>query len=260
MGIKLTLKFIKDNLDEVYDDIRMFINYDDSISTYGYTVSAEWDYSKERPYKGDVIRDKRRIYIHYYHSIEKGADDEQAFDKKIAELCSELLDDKPVEGHKKTYEQFFEVKAIPKRGHQVFYKKDTIKKARKYLGYFALITNEKMNAFTAQHLYRMKDVAEKAFGNIKERLNMRRFLVSSEKGLDGKIFTEFVALILISHLDHKLKESGLHSNHTMQSLLDKLDVLECFEYTNNLLRIGAMLNKQAEIYEALGVGVPTSSC
>ena len=41
VGVKLTPKFIKDNLDEVYDDIRMFINYDDSISTYGYTVSAE---------------------------------------------------------------------------------------------------------------------------------------------------------------------------------------------------------------------------
>lgn len=51
----------------------------------------------------------------------------------------------------------------------------------------------------------MKDVVEKAFGNLKERLNMRRLLVSSEKGLDGKIFTEFVALILISHLDHKMK-------------------------------------------------------
>lgn len=110
------------------------------------------------------------------------------------------------------------------------------------------------------HLYSMKDIVEKAFGNIKERLNMRRLLVSSEKGLDGKIFTEFVALILISHLDHKMKETGLYSNYTMQQLLDKLDVLECFEDANHSLRIGEMLNKQAEIYKALGVAAPTSSC
>lgn len=32
---------------------------------------------------------------------------------------------------------------------------------------------ETMDALTALHLYRMKDVVEKAFGNIKERLNMR---------------------------------------------------------------------------------------
>ena len=260
VGVKLSLKFIKKNLDVIYDDIRMFTNYDESIETYGYMVQTEWDYTQERPYKGDVIKDKRRIYIHYFYSIEKGAEDEQAFDKRIAGLCKELLEDKPVESHRKAYEQFFEVKTTPKRGRQVYYKEDVIKEARKYLGYFALITNETMDAFTALHLYRMKDVVEKAFGNIKERLNMRRLLVSSEKGLDGKIFTEFVALILISHLDHKMKESGLYNNYTMQSLLDKLDVLECFEDANHSLRIGEMLVKQAEIYEALGIEAPTSSC
>ena len=107
---------------------------------------------------------------------------------------------------------------------------------------------------------RMKDVVEKAFGNIKDRLNMRRLLVSSEKGLDGKIFTEFVALILVSYLDHKMKESGLYSKYTMQALLDKLDILECLEDANHSLRIGEMLNKQAAIYEALGIEAPTSSC
>lgn len=260
VGARLSLKFIKKNLDRVYDDIRMFNNYDDGIATYGYTVSSEWNYIQERPYKGDVIKDKRRIYIHYYYSIEKGADDEQAFDKRIASLHKELLENKLVESNKKAYEQFFEVKTTPKRGRQVSYKEDAIKEARRYLGYFTLITNEKMDAFTALHLYRMKDVVEKAFGNIKERLNMRRLLVSSEKGLDGKIFTEFVALILISYLDHKMKESNLYKNYTMQALLDKLDVLECFEDVNHSLRIGEMLNKQAEIYEALGVKLPTSSC
>ncbi len=260
VGARLSLKFIKSNLDGVYDDIRMFGNYDDGIATYGTTVSSEWDYVQERPHKGDAIKEKRRIYIHYYYSIEKGADDEQAFDKRIAGLYKELLDNKLVESHKKAYEQFFEVKTTPKRARQVGYKEDAIKEARRYLGYFALITNEKMDAFTALHLYRMKDVVEKAFGNIKERLNMRRLLVSSEKGLDGKIFTEFVALILISYLDHKMKESGLYKSYTMQALLDKLDVLECFEDAQHSLRIGELLNKQAEIYEALGIAVPTSSC
>lgn len=260
VGARLSLKFIKNNLDNVYDDIRMFNNYDDGIATYGYTVSSEWNYIQERPYKGDVIKDKRRIYIHYYYSIEKGADDEQAFDKRIASLHKELLENKLVESHKKAYERFFKVKTTPKRGRQVSIKEDVIKEARRYLGYFALISNEKMDAFTALHLYRMKDVVEKAFGNIKERLNMRRLLVSSEKGLDGKIFTEFIALILISYLDHKMKKSDLYKNYTMQALLDKLDVLECFENVNHSLRIGEMLNKQAEIYEALGVKAPTSSC
>lgn len=260
VGVKLSLKFIRKHLDEVYDDIRMFTNYDESINTYGCTVSTEWDYTQERPYKGDVIRDKRRIYIHYYYSIDRGADDEQAFDKRITNLYSELLEGDLVEEHKKAYAQFFEVKDTPIRGRQVCCKEDEIKAARRYFGYFALITNEKMDAFTALHLYRMKDIVEKAFCNIKDRLNMRRLLAKSEKNLDGKIFTEFVALILISHLDHKMKGTNLYKSYTMQQLLDKLDVLECFEDENRKLRIGELLNKQTEIYETLGVTLPTSSC
>lgn len=88
----------------------MFNNYDDGIATYGYTVSAEWDYTQERPYKGNVIKDKRRIYIHYYYSIEKGADDEQAFDKRIAGLYRELFDDKLVESHKKPMNSFLKLR------------------------------------------------------------------------------------------------------------------------------------------------------
>ena len=260
VGVKLSLSFIKKNLDEVYDDIRMFNNFDEGLNTYGLTVSAEWNYTQDRPYKGDTIEEKRRIYIHYYYSIERGADEEQAFDKRIKEYCDELLEGKPVEDHKKAYARFFEVKDTPVRGRQVYYKEDEIKAARKYIGYFALITNEKMDAFTALHLYRMKDVVEKAFGNLKERLNMRRLLAKSEKNLDGKVFNEFIALILISHLDHKMKETDLYKTYTMQQLLDKLDVLECYEDEKRALRIGELLDKQADIYRTLGVELPTSSC
>lgn len=259
VGVKLSLSFIKKNFDSVYNDIRMFMNFDDSINTYGYTVATDWDYTQKRPYKGDVIKDKRRIYIHYYYSIDKGADEETAFDKRIASLYKELKDSKRVESHEKAYTEFFEVKKTPKRGITVTYKEEAIRKARRNLGYFALITNEKMDAFTALHLYRMKDVVEKGFGNLKERLNMRRLLVSSERSLDGKMFAEFTALILISHLDHKMKKSKLYSQYTMSQLLDKLDVIECFEDPGYSLRIGEILTKQQEIYEALNVPVPASS-
>ena len=64
---------------------------------------------------------------------------------------------------------------------------------------------------------------------------LRQLLVLPEKGLDGKIFTEFVALILISRLDHKIKESDLHKNYTLHQLLDKLDVDRCtnLQYFNH---------------------------
>ena len=86
-----------------------------------------------------------------------------------------------------------------------------------------------MDASTALDLYRNKDLVEKAFGNLKERLNMRRVLVSSERSLEGKLFVEFIALIYLSCIKKRMHDSGLFKDYTLQGALDKLDVIECFE-------------------------------
>jgi transposase len=77
--------------------------------------------------------------------------------------------------------------------------------AKRYFGFFSLITNETMDGATALGLYRNKDVVEKAFGNLKERLNLRRALVSSEQSLDGKLFVQFVALIYLSYTRNRCR-------------------------------------------------------
>lgn len=64
-----------------------------------------------------------------------------------------------------------------------------------------------MDAVTALELFRNNDVVEKAFGNLKERLNMRRTLVSSEQNLDGKLFVEFVALIYLSNIKKQIQDT-----------------------------------------------------
>jgi len=62
---------------------------------------------------------------------------------------------------------------------QVLVKEEAVAKAKRYFGFFSLISNETMDSITALEIYRNKDVVEKAFGNLKERLNMRRTLVST---------------------------------------------------------------------------------
>jgi len=85
-----------------------------------------------------------------------------------------------------------------------------------------------MDAVTALELYRNKDVVEKAFGNLKERLSMRRALVSSEQSLDGKLFVQSVAPIYPSCIKKRVK--GLIKTCTLPGLLDRLDIIEWFEY------------------------------
>lgn len=120
------------------------------------------------------------------------------------------------------------------------------------------MTNETIDAFTALEIYRNKDVVEKAFGNLKERLNMRRTLVSSEQSLDGKLFVEFIALIYLSYIKKQMQDTDLFKSYTLQGALDKLDIIECFEALAKKLRVGELLERQKEIYNCLGINLPAS--
>jgi len=72
----------------------------------------------------------------------------------------------------------------------------------------------------------------------KERLNLRCALVSSEQSLDGKLFVEFAALIYLSYIKKQMQVSDLFKKYTIQSTLDKLDIIECFEVPGQQLRAG----------------------
>ena len=258
IAARISLKFIKSNLDPIYETFRSFEHYSEKYDLYAQTVQSKWTYVEMRPNKGDTVTMEKRVYLHYYFNIDKAAEDEKAFDRKLIKLQRELESEKRVMENEKLYKKYFEIKTTPKRGTKVFVKQDIILKEKRYYGYFALMSNEAMDAMTALEVYRNKDVVEKAFGNLKDRLNMRRTLVSSQQSLNGKMFTEFIALIYLSYIKKQMQEKNLFKTYTMQGLLDKIDVIECFEHPGQKLRVGEILEKQKQIYYDLGVEPPTS--
>lgn len=258
VATKISLAFIKKELDAIYDGFRSYESFSEKYELYSHTVLTEWNYTQERPYKGDTIEDSRRIYIHYYYNIDKAAEDEKNFDRNIISLRRELESGKRIPEHENQYKKYFDIKTTPKRGVQAVVKEEVVAKVKRYFGFFSLITNESMDSITALEIYRNKDVVEKAFGNLKERLNMRRTLVSSEQSLDGKLFVEFIALIYLSYLKKQMQDNDLFKSYTMQGVLDKLDIIECFEYPGQELRVGELLEKQKELYSKLGITPPVS--
>ncbi len=132
-------------------------------------------------------------------------------------------------------------------------KQDAVDAAHERYGFFVLISNEVKDPVTALILYRMRDVVEKAFWNVKERLNLKRTMTSSESSLEGKLFVEFIALIYLSYIQKKMDEKGLFATYTLHELLDELDVIECFKEPGKALIQGEVLKKQEQIYRDLDV-------
>ena len=257
IAAKTSLSLIKKELEQVYDDFRTFEFYNEDHQLYSTTVKAVWSYAQERPYKGDILEEKRRVYIHFYYNIDRATEDQKSFDRRLMRLKHELLSGKRDPENESQYNKYFTVKNTPVRGVQVMVNEDAVKKAKRYYGFFALLSNEKMDSITALELYRNKDLVEKAFGDLKERLNLRRSLVSSEQCLNGKLFVEFVALIILSYLKKQMQLNKLVKDFTIIGLLDKLDVIECFERPGHKLSVGEMIDKQRQLYLDLDILPPT---
>ena len=258
LSVKTSLRFVRKELDVIYDGFRSFDCFNEQYELYCRTVASEWDYTQERRYKQDTITAKKRLYIHYYYNVDKAAEDEKAFDRKLMALLREIESGHRIPEHEKLYSKYFDIKTTPKRGAKVTVKQDVVDKAKRYYGFFALISNDTMDAITALEIYRNKDVVEKGFGNLKERLNMRRTLVSSEQSLNGKLFIEFIALIYLSYIKKQMQIRALFKNYSLQGVLDKLDIIECFEHPGQKLRVGEILEKQKQLYTDLGVEPPAS--
>jgi hypothetical protein len=67
-----------------------------------------------------------------------------------------------------------------------------------------------------------------------------------------------VALIYLSYIKKQMQVSDLFQKYTIQGVLDNLDVIECFETPGQRLRVAELLEKQKELYLALGVAPPAS--
>jgi hypothetical protein len=258
IAAKLPLRFVEMHLDSVRDKMRNWAYYSQAHQLYAYSVPATWDYVMDRPYKGDTIEADRRMYLHLYYSPERALEDEMAFNSRLADLQEELESGRRHPDHEKQYAKYFEVRSTPVRGTKVIAKEEAITEAKRNYGYFVLLSNEIKNPLEALTIYRNKDLVEKAFDNLKERLNLRRVAVSSEQSLEGKLFVQFVALIFLSYITKKMHDNNLFKDHTLQQILDELDVIECFEVPGRQLQAGEITKRQMDLYAKLGVPEPTS--
>jgi len=258
IAAKMSLKYIQQNMEDIYDHFRSFENYHDGHNVYAHTVTTTWDYTQRRPYKKEMMKSKKRLYIHYYYNISKAAEQERQFDCELNNLRNELTAGTKIEEHQKLYDEYFIVRNTSKQGIKVEAKTGVIAKKKRYFGFFTLISNETMTAIEALDIYRNKDLIEKSFGNLKERLNMRRALVSSEESLDGKLFVEFIALIYLSELHKRARDNNLYDRYTLQGILDELDMIECYGANRKKCKVAEILKKQKQLYYELGVTPPTS--
>ena len=256
IAVKKSLGMVQSVLDEVRESMRSRPNYDSNFKINYHSRTVDWAYKETKKRSGVVETGTRRLYLHLYFNDQRAVDDKAAFNALLDSLEEELRTGIHDPEHEKLYRKYYDVTTTPVRGISIVPKQDAIDLAERDYGYFVLISNDIKDPLEALKLYRSKDLFEKAFGNLKERLNMRRTSVSSEQNLEGKLFVQFLALIFLSHITAKMQEHKLFKDHTLYEVLDDLDVIEWFERPGQKGTIGEITKKQKALFSALEIEVP----
>lgn len=256
IGTKSNIKFVSSLLEKTRETIKEFVNYDVDQEVYRVSSMEQWPY-EEYDATGKVVRkSERRIYVHIYYNGQRAEDEKASFIKSLSDAEANLIAGDCTEAQKVLCNKYFKSKTTPIKGVKIEYNETVIKEHVKSFGYFVLLSNEIKDPSIALSIYRNKDLIEKSFGNLKNRLNMRRTAVFSSENLEGKLFVQFIALIYVSYIHKVMKDNHLYKNHTMQTLLDDLDIIERFDYPEHKYYCSEITKKQRDIYSCFGFDPP----
>ena len=214
---------------------------------------------RQRSRNGKVAGEKEtishRLYVHVYYSPDNEAKKELTFRKDLMELKAQIEEGKNefTKSAQKKIDTYLTCSRKGRRGQlKVGFNDEAIIDAKKYFGYFALVSNQAMNTFTALENYRLREKIEELFAVQKGRLDGARPRTWYPDNLRGRQFTQFVALGYHCFLTKKIKqvqaklrkkepgkikslinlEKKLENWLAQRSLAQILDWFDCIETTN----------------------------
>jgi site-specific recombinase XerD len=151
----------------------------------------------------------RRLYVHVYYSPDNEAKKELAFRKDLLELKAQVEEgnNEFTDAAQRKIDKYLTCSRKGRGGQlKVNFNDEAIATAKKYFGFFALVSNKTMDTFTALENYRLREKIEELFAVQKGRLDGARPRTWYPDNLRGRQFTQFVSLGYYCFLTKKIKE------------------------------------------------------
>jgi transposase len=195
------------------------------------------------------------LFVYYNQSLQVNAKSELI--KKAYSLL-EIV--KQRKASKKYYNDIKKYLIIPE-SDDLIYKRDIkinfkrINDEIKYTGWLITLSNQAYNPSNVINIYRSKDVVEKGFEHLKERLENRRIRVHSLKKMDSKLFISFIAHIILCHINKVMQDNDLYSRYTLKELLKKLNTIVMKTIKNNTF-LNELTSAQKEIFKIFDISAP----
>jgi hypothetical protein len=175
----------------------------------------------------------RRLYVHVFYSRDNDTKKEVAFRKELLELKAQV--ENGVEEFTQSAQRKIDRYLVcSKKGRggalKVGFNDQAIAEAKRYFGYFSLVSNQAMGTFTALENYRLREKIEELFAVEKGELDGARPRTWYPDNLRGRQFVQFVSLGYHCFLTKRIKEMraelGKNTSSKTKALVDleiKLD-------------------------------------
>ena len=199
-----------------------------------------------------------RLYVHTYFNSIRAEDENRRIDRYLHQLREELLAGKHVAEHEEDYAAFFAVTTSPKRGMKVQFRDEAIEQfKRTRAGFFVLGTNDIKDPVKALEVYHTRNTVEKEFDDLKNERDMKRIRVHSAKAMEGRIFIQFIALILENSLRQSLDAVGWFRDHDLRCAVDEMKSIRRVHVPGRSPMITTPTGRQQTLAAAFGVELPT---
>lgn len=251
VSVPLNNLWVQKVIDEVGDDIH---------GPEGYRVIDDevlYVHSRLYPWGGA----HRRCYLHLYYNDLLRAEAVNRCNRQLIAWKEKLETGNTTLEHQEYYNTFFLITTTPVRGMKVSYNKEAVNQyIKRYAGFQVLLTTRFKDPLEALRVYRDKDVVEKCFDDLKNSLDMKRLRMHTIETVDGRLFVQFIALILISALRREMRSSRLIEHYTVRELLLEMDPLTSIRYAKKYGTILTEVTKpQREILALLHINIPSSA-
>lgn len=165
------------------------------------------------------FEDGSRGWVHIYYDSKIRSQAEQRFMEEYKQRYDEFASGELNPEYLDYYYEYFKRGYRTKNGQKVLAKKDPVEIfAEDISGYWCIHTNGEKDATKALVAYRRRSDIEQLFDDLKNTLDCNCIRVHTKGAMLGRLFIQFIALILLTELKQMIKEnqselSKYGSNH-----------------------------------------------
>jgi len=206
--------------------------------------------------------DKQDRYFHIYYSSAKDSAEKEEVETKVDRMAKLISTyERKQATFPLSFHDYFDLVYDEKKNLLLFGKEraDVIERELSLCGYFVIVTSAKMSAKEALDLYKSRDQSEKLFRGDKSYLGNRSIRVCSDESVSGKIFIEFIALIIRNRMYCQLKDAmeeyvAKPNYMTVPAAVKELEKIEMIRQMDGIYRLDhAVTARQKNLLKAFGL-------